>query len=155
MYSSLNNITEHIDLDLIIQLVNDENRRTEDVDVNLDDPDDLVVKRVTEAIKSADAEIDSYLISKYSVPLTAVPDIIEDISIDLAIYNLYKRRHRLDMPESLTDMRKLRVKQLEQIQKGMMQLPIQQQTSDKGSGEFRTNKSSEDKIFNKDLLDKM
>jgi phage gp36-like protein len=54
-----------------------------------EDPDSQVV---AEAISQADAEIDSYVGVKYPVPLTAVPEQIKALSVDLAIYHLYSRR---------------------------------------------------------------
>lgn len=47
---------------------------------------------VTEAITKADAEIDSYCQKFYTVPFTAVPAVVEALSVDLAIYHLYSRR---------------------------------------------------------------
>lgn len=60
-------------------------------------PDEAVV---ADCIAKADAEIDGYLGIRYQVPLSPVPDLIKAISVDLAIYNLHKRRPLLPTPET-------------------------------------------------------
>jgi phage gp36-like protein len=62
------------------------------------EPDAAVV---ADAIASADAEIDGYLGVKYQVPLSPVPDLVKAMSVDLAIYNLHKRRPLMQMPETV------------------------------------------------------
>jgi phage gp36-like protein len=54
-----------------------------------DTPDSQVV---AEAINLADAEIDSYLGSRYALPLTPVPDQVKGLSMDMTLYHLYSRR---------------------------------------------------------------
>lgn len=54
-----------------------------------DTPDSDVV---TEAIAKADAEIDSYLGVKYTVPFSSAPARVKSLSEDIAIYYLYARR---------------------------------------------------------------
>lgn len=52
-------------------------------------PDSLII---AEAISKAAAEIDAYLGVKYVVPLSAPPDQVKALAVDLAIYNLFSRR---------------------------------------------------------------
>jgi len=52
-------------------------------------PDGAVVE---EAIRQAEAEIDSYLGTCYTVPFSPVPAQIKALCLDLAIYRLYSRR---------------------------------------------------------------
>lgn len=54
-----------------------------------DTPDSQVV---AEAINLADAEIDAYLGSRYTLPLTPVPDQVKGLSMDMTLYHLYSRR---------------------------------------------------------------
>lgn len=150
MYSSLSDIEKDIDRDLIIQLTNDENRSVEDI--SFSDPSDPVIGRINEAISDADDEINGYLRSLYSLPLETVPKRIKKLSKGIAIYNIYKRRHRLDMPQSLIDDYKNMVRELEKMQQGKIQLEIEMMTSVEGSGNLRSNKSSSDRIFSKDKL---
>lgn len=43
------------------------------------------------AIADADAEIDGYLAKRYAVPFSPVPRILNKLSKDIAIYNLFSR----------------------------------------------------------------
>lgn len=54
-----------------------------------DMPDSQVV---AEAIDRADAEIDAYLGTRYTLPLTPVPDQVKGLSMDITLYHLYSRR---------------------------------------------------------------
>ncbi|MFH2012514.1 MAG: DUF1320 domain-containing protein [Pseudomonadota bacterium] len=51
---------------------------------------------VDEAIADADAEIDSYLSGRYTLPFSPVPERIKQLSVDIAIWNLYSRKTVLD-----------------------------------------------------------
>lgn len=46
---------------------------------------------VAEAVADADGEIDGYLSKRYPVPLTVVPKVINKLSKDIALYNLFSR----------------------------------------------------------------
>jgi phage gp36-like protein len=52
-------------------------------------PDSLII---VDAISKAEAEIDSYLGVRYTVPLSAPPAQVKALAVDLAIYHLYSRR---------------------------------------------------------------
>jgi phage gp36-like protein len=54
-----------------------------------DEPDAAVV---SEAIAKAEAEVDSYLGTRYAVPLSPVPAMVKSLAQDLALYHLYSRR---------------------------------------------------------------
>lgn len=54
-----------------------------------DTPDSQVV---AEAINRAAGEIDAYLGSRYTLPLSPVPDQVKGLAVDLALYHLYARR---------------------------------------------------------------
>jgi phage gp36-like protein len=54
-----------------------------------DTPDSQVVD---EAISRAEAEIDSYLGMRHTLPLATLPDQVKGLSIDMALYHLYSRR---------------------------------------------------------------
>lgn len=51
---------------------------------------------VDKAIADADAEIDTYLSSRYTVPLSPAPAIINKICVDIAVWNLFSRRQVAD-----------------------------------------------------------
>lgn len=75
-----------------------------------------------DAIAMADATIDGYLARRYAVPLNPVPALVQHLSVDIALYNLYCRR-----PGAMTDMRKDRynaaLQHLTDLSKGVAVLP--------------------------------
>jgi len=144
-------------------LVNDENRLTEmpeledgeeepDV-VDLADADDLCSVRITEQINSAGDEIDGYLRSRYPLPLITVPNLIKTICTEISIYNLYKRRHRLEMPDSIMSIYKSAVQKLKDIQKEIIDPGITVE-EDAIVAKITVNKTDSDKLFSKDNLDR-
>jgi phage gp36-like protein len=54
-----------------------------------DEPD---VEVVNGAISKAEGEIDSYVGSRYAVPLSPAPAQVQALAVDLALYHLYARR---------------------------------------------------------------
>ena len=54
---------------------------------------------IARSIADADAEIDSYCGSRYTVPFSPVPVIIRKSSVDMAIYHLFSRRSVLKVSE--------------------------------------------------------
>lgn len=46
---------------------------------------------IVEAIADADGEIDGYLAKRYTVPMVPAPKILNKLSKDIAIYNLFSR----------------------------------------------------------------
>lgn len=79
-YTVKTDILEQISEAELIQLTDD---------VGAGSVDDAVVTR---AIADADAEIDSYCGSRYTVPLSPVPARVRQLSVDIAVYHLYARR---------------------------------------------------------------
>ena len=108
-YSTKDDILLQIDEETLINLTDDDDSGT---------IDDNVVNR---AIADADALIDSYLSSRYAIPLLSAPAIIKNISVDIAIYNLYSRR-----TDTIPDIRKDRftnaLKYLQDITNGKIAL---------------------------------
>ena len=77
---------------------------------------------VTAALDAASAEIDTYLGTRYTVPLTTVPPYIRQICVDITVYRL-----ALDVGPRTEEMR-LRyqdaIEYLKSISAGSMDLPI-------------------------------
>jgi phage gp36-like protein len=143
VYCALSDILSAASEVEIARLTDDESGRTINEDV------------VNTAISKGDELINGYLRSRYDVPLSSPPLLIRNISVDLALYYLNQRRYRTNMPESVENQYKATVKILEQIQKGFVNLGIEPQADEGGQvGIYRTNKTSSDKLFNKELLDK-
>jgi phage gp36-like protein len=60
------------------------------------DSDEIIKENIEEAITKADSEIDLYIGSHYTLPLPEVPDIIKQVSVELAICNLKKKKDLID-----------------------------------------------------------
>lgn len=84
----------------------------------------LIAGRVTEAIRKADGEIDGYLQARYSVPVVSPEGSLTNIiSISLTSYYLHQRRYgSLGLPEAVKEEYDRRVKQLEKINGGTLDL---------------------------------
>lgn len=156
MYSTIPDLLKDINKSELLLLVNDESRDPDTIvlepsETGYDESDPCVV-RINEEINIADAFIDSFLISNYTLPLTSTPILIKQLSKDLTFVYCYKRRHRLDMPESLIALEKSCHNTLRDIQKGNIKLniPLQQ---DEPKTEIVSNKTSDDRVFNRTTLD--
>lgn len=91
-YSTQSDLAGDIGAQPLVELTDDEGLGTANAD------------RVTAAIAAADAEINSYLAKRYTVPLTTGLVLLRDLSITLALDRLYGRR-----PGSLPEDRKTRI----------------------------------------------
>lgn len=135
-YSTQDDILEQIDASVLIQLT---------------DPDGAAIDDgvVTRAIEDADATIDAYCQGRYTVPLLPVPDKIRQVSVDIAIYNLYSRRADA-APDMRKDRHKDAIRFLERVSDGKITLgaatPARSNTPD------TVNISSNDRIFDRDKM---
>jgi phage gp36-like protein len=93
--------------DVLIQLTDD----TSDGVANM--------SRVTQAIATADAEIDGYCAGRYTVPFSPVPAVIKGLSVEIAVYYLYKRR---TVPERIEKSYDKAVARLKDISRGLLTL---------------------------------
>ena len=108
-YSAKSDILEQLDEAILIQLTDDDGIGAVDDD------------KVTRAIADADATIDAYCQGRYSIPLDPVPDKMRQISVDLAVYNLYSRRGDA-APETRKDRHKEAIRFLEKVSEGKISL---------------------------------
>ena len=102
-----------------------------------------------EQIALADALIDSYLRGKHTVPLTAspIPTRVRGWSENLSIFNLYKRRLDLAIPETLKAQQEMTIEQLKMVQEGT--LLIDDTASSANTATYiKTNKTADSRIFN-------
>ena len=118
-----------------------------------DDESQLAIHdgRVTKAIAAADTLIDSYLRGKHTVPLSPVPDRIRQMSVDLTIWHLYKRRRDQDMPEDLQKDYDRQVRFLEGLRDGKNLLDTPAAPANTGAI-FKTNKTSDSRVFTEETL---
>jgi len=108
-YCTQDDILNQLDVNTLILLTDD---------AGVGEVDETVVTR---AVADADATIDSYCQGRYTVPLSPVPDKARQVSVDIAIYNLYSRRDDV-APEIRKDRYKEAVRWLEQVAAGKITL---------------------------------
>lgn len=143
MYCTLEDIKKQVQEATLVEITDD----------NLSN--EINTEVIDEIILYSQTLIDGYLRGRYTLPLPLAPEIIKNIAVDLSIYRLYSRRFHTDMPESIKDKYKNATKLLEQIQKGIISLGIEVAGSPSELGEYRTNKTFQDRIFTKKFLDTM
>lgn len=100
---------EQLEEDILIELTDDSGTGSVDAD------------KVTRAIADADATIDSYCQGRYTIPLSPVPDMIRQVSVDIAIYNLYSRRQD-SVPDNRLERYKNAIRFLDKVSKGQISL---------------------------------
>ena len=105
-----------------------------------------------EAILYSSTLIDGYLRGKYTLPLNSHFPLLRVIAIDLSIYRLYSRRIYTEIPETISAAYKNAIKTLEDLKKGIITLQTEKENNVLSSGEYRTNKTELDRLFNKRVM---
>ena len=108
-YCTKSDILNQVEEEILIGLTDDEDLGSVDDDV------------VTRAIADADSTVDAYCQGFYTVPLSPVPDKIRQISVDIAIYNLFSRRDDT-APEIRKDRHREALRFLEKVAGGKVEL---------------------------------
>lgn len=141
IYCTPEDIEKQISKSTLVQLTND-------------DPEQSTVDTVIceEALIYSSTLIDGYLRGKYTLPLNNQFPLLRIIAVDLSIYRLYSRRIYTDIPETVVQAYKNAIKTLEDLRKGTICLQNEEQNNIKTSGEYRTNKTDADRIFNKRVI---
>jgi phage gp36-like protein len=107
---------------------------------------------VDKAISDAGELIDGYLRDRYSLPLAPVPGLIGTLAADIAVYRLYARRAKLDVPEGVTERYKGAIKLLEQIQKGAIALGAGSVATPESDSSESVSFTSQDRIFTRNTM---
>lgn len=90
----------------------------------------------------------------YTLPLASTPPLLKSVSIDGTIYYLTERRFRNDMPESMQKKMDAIMKLLAKIQKREILIGADDPAETAaGGGSFKTNKTTNDRLFPKTTLD--
>lgn len=92
MYSTIADLLKVLPEDEVLQLADDAGAGT------VDDP--TVTAVLMDAISQADSEIDTYVGTVRTVPLSPVPAVIANLSTKLAVHNLYLRRQGVAEPDA-------------------------------------------------------
>lgn len=101
------------------------------------------------AIADADAVINGHLRGRLEVPISPVPDLLRRLSVDLTLHFLHQRRGLDTYKQRYEDARAL----LKEIRAGS--LVLGEIPQGEKSRFFVTNKKSGDRVFGKDILDRM
>lgn len=146
MYCSLDDLKKQVQEDILLQLTDDDQSGQIDTVV------------IDEAVIYSETLINGYLRGRYTIPIvnygfdSQPPDILKILAVDLTIFRLYSRRFHTDIPDGISEKYKNSIKILEQIQKGIISLGIETAGTPPELGEYRTNKSFDDRAFSKELL---
>lgn len=136
MYCTQSDIVKAITEAIVIQLTDDDNVGV----VN--------AAHVTQAITTADDEINGYCAVKYDVPFTTVPGMVKGLSITIAVYYLYKRR---TVPETIEKAYDKAVARLKDIARGLVSLGVEPPPAASAGG-AESNKTVSDRIFTMDKM---
>lgn len=104
---------------------------------------------VDKCIAKADAEIDSYLGVKYTVPFTATTARVKSLSEDIAICYLYSRRSVA--PELRQENYENTINYLRDVAAGKAVL-LDRTSEATGTGKENPEFSYQDKVFSRDLM---
>jgi len=80
--------------------------------------------------------IDDYIRNNVTLPFTAVPKIIEQCCLKLAVYEIYSRQARVNVPEHIRDNYIGTIKLLEKINDGKLKIGADV-TPESGEGDVR------------------
>ena len=110
--------------------------------------------RVDKAIADADATINFYCQNLYRVPLSPIPDKINQMAVNIAIYELYSRRDDT-MPDTRKDKYNSDIRTLEKVADGKIKLPCRAaEKADDGEYSGELTVSTRSKEFGPDVMDK-
>lgn len=146
MYSSLAMLIGLIGREILLQLCDDDGVG----DFVVTPTPNTAYTNLLQAINQADHTIDSYLSGRYALPLETTPASIADASANLALCNLYGRRHETDMPAGIEARRKSAMKWLADVQDGRANIP--EIAALRGATAI-SSRSDDDRIFSDSVLE--
>ena len=108
--------------------------------------------RVSSAIVDADSLIDFYLGSRYTVPFNPVPVIIKILSVNIAIFNVYKAKFDNEIPKEIRNLYTESLAMLDKIKAGEFEIKDGEQIN---GGDFTvlTNIDEDDIVYTQELID--
>lgn len=100
------------------------------------------------AIIDSEGLVDGYLASRYTTPLSTVPNIIKAFTVDVAIYRIYGRREGApeDVEKRYNDARQF----LKDVSKGVVTLGVKVPAPENSGSQVDI--KSDDRIFNRENL---
>jgi phage gp36-like protein len=97
---------------------------------------------ITDDIAAAEAEVNGYLVRRYSIPVTQALDLVADWCLTLFEYRAYRRAPGPEIPKKITDAAAIVRKALADIAASNMDLPGATEDTDAATGGFITAESN-------------
>lgn len=112
--------------------------------------------RVAAARSRIDELIDGHLrAGGYTLPLASTPPMLKSLSLDGTVYYLWERKKKHNMPEGMKKKYDAIMALLARIQKRQILIgSADPAETEAGAGNYKTNKTAEDRVFTKDELSK-
>ncbi len=139
MYCDLDDLKGLAPVDVLVQITDECGTGTIDLD------------KINSAIGRAETTINAYCGKMYRVPFDVVPDVIRDIAVRVALYNLYARRDF--MVETRELQYKDAIRQLEGISKGLVSLGVEPAPASAAATSETAVFSSNEKVFGRKSLE--
>jgi phage gp36-like protein len=141
-YCSLADLQLAMPLHTLIELSNDEPSATT-----------LNEAVIEVAVRQAEELVDAYLRGRYRLPLTSVPSVIKDMTVNLTRHWLYARRPEgADLPDAVTRTYKAALTMLEAIRDAKLTLGMPSGQDAPEPGEIAVR--ARPRTFNADLLER-
>lgn len=126
-------IEEQLPAEQLIQLTDDDGDGVADASV------------VADLIADAEAEVNGYLQTRYTLPLATVPQLIKKYTANIAVYNAFGRRQRVS--EAVTKRYDDTVKALDKIAKGQITLGIEDPPPATSSDDVKASRPASGRVF--------
>lgn len=150
MYCTIKEVTDMIKPDAINSVIGEGYIEDEAIKVEKFEP----IARL--AIEDADSEINGYLAKRYPTPLSSTPGIINKLSKDIAIYNIFSRSgiDEGERESNYLTRYKNAIKYLENVAKGIVDIEASSPSAPATSSGF-VKISSNKKLFGRNSLEGM
>jgi len=140
-YCTVKDVLSQVPRERAVELSNDSESRLDGAE-----PVESVIQSCIDAARSI---VDGYLRSVVSLPLPSVDPVLKTVTRDLAIFELYKRRIVLDMPEGLAKLRDTAIATLKGIASGTIRLDLPTSGAEPA---FNPRVRAPQRVFSDDLL---
>lgn len=145
MYTTSEYLASCFDPADLLDLTDDENSGSVNTDV------------VQWAIDKAEDEVTGYLTGVYTLPLSTIPAKLKQVATDIAIYNLYYRRDKFHISESIEKTYDRALQYFAALRKGTLDLFTKEDETTKGvsTGIVIQHQPGRKRLFPDTLVNKM
>lgn len=89
---------------------------------------------VDQAIQGAGILIDAYIGRRYALPLSVIPPLLGKLAVDLAVYDLYRRRNELSVSDGMQLAYRNAIAMLKGVADGSVSIGLDPADAGKDSG---------------------